>query len=374
MQPCTNCGRQLSPGMTVCPDCRQVIPSTPTPATYRSYQTVARNLSSQASAYQYSSKKTRGSNIDAGTQPTHKHSMSVMTATPPHLQSLQRHRIFSRIIITAIIILTMLLIISGAGLLYYTEMAHSKLLHAQSTATAQKIQSANVHNTAVVHIDATKSAVNQTHAKETAVAHVTAQAQATTTTLQNIYAQSTSGHPALDMSLIDGTNDKWDLYPTKDGGGCAFADNALHSKVFQTNYYSPCLAHSTNFHNFALEIQMTIVKGDEGGIIFRSNSHNTDFYSFRVRTDGTYGLILTQNDGHTTPLVYDKSDLIKTGIGHPNIVTIIALGNIFYLYMNRHYVGSVSDSSYSTGSIGVMAIDRKNQTDVAFNNLHIWKL
>src|ERR1700753_1902712 len=181
MQPCTNCGRQLSPGMTVCPECRQTIPPTPIPTTYRSYQTVARNLSSQASTYQ-----TRGSNIDTGTQPTYKRSMSVMTATPPHLQALQRHRMLSRIIIAAIVILTMLLIISGVGLLYYTKMSHSKLLNAQSTATSQKIHSTNVHSTAVAQIDATSSAVAQANAKETATAHVTAQAQATTTTLQNI--------------------------------------------------------------------------------------------------------------------------------------------------------------------------------------------
>ena len=112
----------------------------------------------------------------------------------------------------------------------------------------------------------------------------------------------------------------------------------------------------------------------KAGSFSARNSHDSDFYSFRVRTDGTYGLILTQNDGHTTPLVYDKSDLIKTGIGHPNIITIIAQGNIFYLYMNKHYVGSASNSSYSAGSIGVMAVDRKDKTDVAFNNLRVWKL
>lgn len=376
MQHCTNCGRQISPGMTVCPNCRQNIP--PTPAAHLNYQSAVTNLPSQTPAYLRAAKKPSGPKIHTGPQPTYKHSISVITSTPSHTQALDRHRIFSRIIITAIIILTMFLIISEAGLLYYTEMSHSEQLHAQSTAIAQKVQSATIHNTAIARVRATaiararatKSAIAEINAKKTAVA----QAQATSTTLQNIYTRSTSEHTVLDTSLFNNTSAKWDIYPTKDGGGCTFTKNALHSKAFQTNYYSPCLAHATNFHNFALEIQMTILKGDEGGIIFRSNSHDSDFYSLRVRTDGTYGLILTQNDGHTTPLVYDKSDLIKTGIGHPNIITIIAQGNIFYLYMNKHYVGSASDSSYSSGSIGVMAVDRKNKTDVAFNNLRVWKL
>lgn len=288
---------------------------------------------------------------------------------------------FASIIITAILILTILLIICAAGMFYYTEISHPAQLHAQATVTSQNTQRASSYSTTVAHSAATKVAISQHKATAKAVAHSTVQAQhsiaqvqATSTSLQNLYLRSTSGHPTLATPLLYNSSAKWDIYPTKDGGGCAFSQNSLHSRAFQTNYYSPCIAHATSFHNFALEIQMTIIKGDEGGIIFRSNSHDQDFYSFRVRNDGTYGLILTQNDGHTTPLIYDQSNLIKTGNGQTNVITIIAQGNIFYLYMNKHYVGSASDNTYSNGSIGIMAVDRKNKTDVAFNDLRIWKL
>jgi len=281
------------------------------------------------------------------------------------------------IIVTAILFSTILLVISTAGIFYYTEVSYPAQLRAQATATSQQIQRENIHNTAIARIHATKlaSTPHKAMAKAaTQTPHKQSTAQATSIALQNLYTQSTSGHPILDTSLFYNSSAKWDIYPTQNGGGCAFTANALHSKALQANYYSPCIAHATNFHNFALEIQMTIMNGDEGGIIFRSNSHDQDFYSVRVRSDGTYGLLLTRNDGYTTPLIYDQSNLIKTGSGHTNTITIIARGDIFYLYMNKHYVGSASDSTYSSGSIGVMAVDRKNQTDVAFNNLRIWKL
>jgi hypothetical protein len=378
MQVCIHCGRQLSPGMTVCPDCGQNIPLIP--ETQASYQTSVTGLSTQKTSHTYSAKKSGYSGIYAATQPTSKRTFKRTISVATTVPTLKRHKMFSHIIITVILIVTLFLIITTAGMFYYSEISHPAQLRAQSTTIAQKMQRTNIHHT-ITRISATKAAVEQNKATAKTVAHGTApaqhriiQAQATSISLQNLYTQSTSGHPTLDTSLFYNSSAKWDIYPTKDGGGCAFTENSLHSRAFQSNYYSPCIAHATAFHNFALEIQMTIIEGDEGGIIFRANSHDQDFYSFRMRNDGTYGLILTQNDGHTTPLIYDQSNLIKKGTGRTNTITIIAQGSIFYLYINKHYVGSASDNTYSTGAIGIMAVDRKNQTDVAFNNLRVWKL
>lgn len=382
MQSCIHCERQLSPGMTVCPNCGQNIP--PLLETRSSNQTPITDQPTYMPAYMLTINMSGNLDNDIDTVctlSTAKRTATVATALPAYKQALKKRKIFSYLIITVISILTLILLACVAGTFYYTKIAHPTQLHAQSTVTSQNMQRANSHNIAVANANATKSAVAQNKATAKASVHSTAQAQhsvaqvqATATSLQNLYTRSTSGPPALDTPLFFNSSAQWDIYPTKDGGGCAFSANALHSRAFQTNYYSPCIAHATSFQNFVLQIQMTIIKGDEGGIIFRSNSHDQDFYSFRMRNDGTYGLILTQNDGHTTPLIYDQSNLIKTGDGQTNTVTIIAQGNIFYLYMNKHYVGSASDSTYSTGSIGIMAVDRKNQTDVAFNNLRIWKL
>ncbi len=51
-----------------------------------------------------------------------------------------------------------------------------------------------------------------------------------------------------------------------------------------------CQASNTNFSDFAYEVQVTIVKGDRGGIVFR-NDHtkgNNDY--FFIGQDGTYAL------------------------------------------------------------------------------------
>ncbi|GER88523.1 hypothetical protein KDW_26850 [Dictyobacter vulcani] len=281
-------------------------------------------------------------------------------------------------LIAAIIMLTLLLAISGASLMYYAGVIHPARMHTQATATALVRQITNHHATATaaVHNNSTAIAGKKTASKATAIAHAqaTTYARASDSSQQKLYVQSTRGKPTFSSPLFFDTGDNWDIYPTKDGGGCTFTDNALHSSVFQDSYYAPCIAHDLHVQNFALEIQMTILKGEEGGVIFRSNANDKNFYSFRLRCDGTYGLILTRDDGHTTPLVYDKNTLIKNGNGKTNIVTIIARANIIYLYINKHYVGSASDNTYRAGSIGVLAVDRQKGTDVAFNNLRLWKL
>ena len=228
--------------------------------------------------------------------------------------------------------------------------------------------------TGIARAQATASTVAQNQAAATASAHATAEVQATMIAQKNLYTRSTRGTPTIKTALIIDNRLNWDVYPTNDGGGCAFNANALHSSVFKKDFYVPCIAHATNYQNFALDIQMRILQGDEGGVIFRANAINKNFYSFRIRTDGTYTLVLTRNDGHITPLVYDKSSSIKTGRGQSNTLSLIARGSNFYLYINHQYVGSASDDTYTKGSLGVMAIDLQHRTHIAFNNLRVWRL
>ena len=119
---------------------------------------------------------------------------------------------------------------------------------------------------------------------------------------------------------------------------------------------------------------MTILKGDEGGLIFRANDMNSKFYYFRIGRDGIYSLNISKDDKHSTPIAFDTSAAIKRGVGQTNVVTVIAKGPTIYLYINKHYVSSTTDKSYNAGKIGVFAGDNRNATDVAFNNARVWQL
>ncbi|GCF08139.1 zinc ribbon domain-containing protein [Dictyobacter arantiisoli] len=375
MQNCANCGKQLSPGMTACPRCKQRIPTSEIQITYQSsYPDMV------AQAHKHEDPQVQQQSAHSRLRPgitTLTHSDFPASSTPSSDPSaIPSMTIFSKLIIGVTFSMAFLLIISGLGLLYYAEIVHPTQLRLQAEATLEAVQDVDAENMRSARLQATATArgqINEIHAEATAQAQSNAQIQATATALQTLYKQSTSKKPFMQNPLFFESKAGWDIYPTKDGGGCAFTNNAFHSTVFQKGYFAPCIAHKTHVHNFALEIQMTILKGDEGGIIFRSNTRDSNFYSFRIRADGTYALMLTHaND--TTSLVSDRSNLIKTGRRKMNILTVIVQGSNIYLYINRHYVGSASDSSYRAGAIGVMAVDRKHDTDVAFNNLRLWRL
>ncbi len=282
----------------------------------------------------------------------------------------------SRSVIALILILALLLIFSGVGLIYYSVVARPAQLHAQATATAQTILANNAHATNVANTQATGTAVVNANATATVQAQATAQVQATATALQAIYTQATQGAPTLSSSLAAQDNNNWDVNDTTDGGGCGFNAGTYHSTLFSKNFYFPCFARVSNFSNFAFQVQMTINQGDEGGLVFRSNS-NTDaaqYYLFSITQMGGYRLVVSKDSTHSTSLAEDSSTAIKTGTGQLNTLAVVAKGSTLYLYINKQYVGSASDSTYSSGVLGVFASNASKTTDVSFSNAQVWTL
>ena len=260
--------------------------------------------------------------------------------------------------------------LSGVGLILYAGVIHPAQLHAQATATVQSAQTADAHVTATAQAQATSFAA----ATATVQGQATAHAQATATALQNLYTHSTAGTPVLNETLATQNISNWDIYDAVGGGGCAFSGGALHASVSQAHFYVPCFAHATKFANFAFQAQMNILKGDEGGLIFRANEATSQFYVFRITQDGNYSLYISQNDKNSVPIAEDSSSAIKTGPGQNNILTLIVQNNSILMYINQQFVGSANDGTYKAGEIGVFAGDSTNATEVAFSNVRIWNL
>jgi serine/threonine protein kinase len=89
-----------------------------------------------------------------------------------------------------------------------------------------------------------------------------------------------------------------------------------------------------------------VTQGDGGGVIFRSG------YRLRIGTDGTYDLVTA-----TTGLASGSSPAIRQGNSVSNHVTIIANGTHITVAVNSTQIINVYDSTYSSGSLGVMAVN-----------------
>ncbi len=272
--------------------------------------------------------------------------------------------------------LALLVLIGGAGLIYYSTVYYPQQQRAAATSTAMTNQT----NAAITQIaQQTGTAVAQTTQTAQAQATETAQAQATVQARQTIYTQATSGTPAINDPLSSQSSSDWDLFQATDGSKCSFANAALHVTVLSKGYYVPCVAQAQDFGNFALEVDMTIITGEAGGVIFRTDAATDKGYFLRIGNDGYYYLFLKKNgQDKGEQLYYKKSTVIHTGNGQTNTLTIIARDSNFYIYINKQYMVDINDSTLNSGKIALEAVlfedSTASTTEVAFKNLRVWKL
>lgn len=379
---CVSCGTALQPGMSNCPRCGAPISlSTPAPSSLEgnANSTIPADLGpfrKTASAAPASplggippqNMYAAGTTQDTipANNPYSPYAEQPYVANPPSYvppapQAPQpppkQRRGLSKSMLILLAILVLLMIV-GSGIIYYFSIPYPAQIRAQATATAQ----AQV-----------ATATTQVIQNENTTA--TAQAQATLTAQQNIYDQATNGNPAVTNSLANNSLLNWNQYDSASNGGCIFTGGMYHVKELDTGYFQPCFAQSSNFSNFTLQVQMTILSGEYGGLIFRADSQNSKFYLLQIGTASSYELFTYFNNSgnNSKTLLTSYSSAIKR-LNQPNLLTLIGHGNQLTLFVNKQYVDTVSDSTYKTGQIGFVAYDRTISSDVAFSNLQIWKL
>ncbi len=296
-------------------------------------------------------------------------------AYPPPSPGPQRRRGLSTGMVILFIVLV-LLIIGGSGLILYTAVIQPNQLHTQATATAQANVTGTAQSNATGTAQAAATATIVANATATAQAQATAHVQATATALQAIFNQATSGTPVLNDPLSQQDANNWEVDNKTGGGGCAFTGGSYHASMPQAGFFASCYAQNSNFSNFAFQVQMTILKGDRGGIIFRSDSAATKFYLLRFDQNGTYNFfVYSGNSGSNAKnLLEGSAPSFHTGANQANQIAIVARGSNIYLYVNQQYLISLTDSTYSSGSIAVFAEDHTNSTEVAFSNAQVWNL
>lgn len=192
-----------------------------------------------------------------------------------------------------------------------------------------------------------------------------------------LYLTTTASSPTMNDSLVQNSTSSW-IEVTLARGGCSFINGGYHALVLQTDPVS-CLAQGTDFSDFAFQVQMTIERGGEGGLLFRSDSisstnypNSTNYYLFTINTGGYYELAY-KGDVLVT-LLGGNNAAIKTGTGQSNQLTVIAQGDLFSLYVNGTFIGSTKDSHRASGMVGVFAQYTLGETEIAFQNARAWGL
>ena len=303
--------------------------------------------------------------------------------------------------IIVLLIALVILLIGGSVGLGYLFITGQTAAHMEATATAQANTTATFatatartkaasrataisNATATAKANATEIAIAaatataQANAQATASAVATAPAQATAT--PSAIAANLNPYPpgrgilALNDALSDNSKgNNWDTNATN----CAFTGGTYHVSAPNTSSLATCAARSTNFSNFAYEVQMTIIKGDTGGILFRANATNNTSYIFYVSQAGRYELVLCPGTTCHDIIPPAPSPAIIQGLNKPNLLAVVALGNTLTLYVNHQQVGQVTDSTFTSGQIGLAAsafATAGHPTEVMYSNVRVWTL
>lgn len=243
---------------------------------------------------------------------------------------------------TALLIVLALLVIGGSTILYSRGVLQSHQLHAQATATAPALQTT---------------------------------AAAIANTPQGLYNSVIRSSPVLDDPLRTNDTNHWTEY-TSTKGNCLFTDASYHAITQLKDRNMPCFAQATDFRNFTYQIQMTIIKGEFGGIIFRAaDAAHFKYYRFVIDENRHYSLTMfgDSTGEHDQLLRTGSSSFIKPDLNQSNLLAVVAHSNDFSLYINNLYITSVSDSTYRSGQIGVVGGNYVvGTTDVMFRNARVW--
>src|SRR6266571_9033167 len=230
--------------------------------------------------------------------------------------------------------LALALIIASSSFFFIPRIAKQNTSNSTATNDIRGTDTASTHTAiAVTNITATA----QTNATRTAQANA------------SIYATAvTAGNPVFNDSLQNNSqSSNWDIGNTAmaGDGSCTFTGGSYHSKPPKKGYFAPCFAQATNFSNFSFQVQMTIVQGDQGGVIFRGSYNDGTFYYFYIKRDSSFALEIFNHYKLTGVIQNGSSSAIQTGLNQINVIAVVAKGNNLDLFVNMQHIASLSDGT-----------------------------
>jgi TIR domain len=183
---------------------------------------------------------------------------------------------------------------------------------------------------------------------------------------QTVYIQATSNAPILTDSLSSQSSSYWteEEDPWNIGSGSFFEGGAYHVKCLADNSYTANLSPTIDLSDFAFQVEMTILSGQEGGgPVFRAGGPPHPYgYRFFL---GRYGFNLIYGSNNIA-----QSAPIKAKLNQTYLLTVVAIRDNLFVYRDKQCLASVKDSTARSGTIGLLAF----YAHVMFRNAQAWDL
>jgi hypothetical protein len=157
-----------------------------------------------------------------------------------------------------------------------------------------------------------------------------------------------------------------------------YNNGGLQMKVFEPRYLTWSTPGQTSYENLHLAVDVKNESIDPEafyGFICNEQGLTESFYYVGVSPDGYYAFIKAAVGQQDVFLKDGMSDVIEATGGSMRLGLDCASGSMT-LYVNGQVIDSVSDSTYTSGVIGLFAATEsvRNGTDITFDNFEATKL
>ena len=215
--------------------------------------------------------------------------------------------------------------------------------------------------------------IHQNQVNADAVATADAEAAATAQVVASnpcpSYIQQCGSFSLALFDTLQGSSSDYDFDAS---GNCQYASNDFEISQSPPSQFYLCNAYQS-FDNFVFEVQMTSVQGDCGGMVIEYDSSSGHGYLLEICPD-TQRYVLTRYAGFhasdATVLTQGSSSFISNS--STNTLAIVVNNGAITIYVNQQMVDSVSDNTYTSGLIGLIASSVSNQTTATYTNARVW--
>jgi hypothetical protein len=159
---------------------------------------------------------------------------------------------------------------------------------------------------------------------------------------------------------------------------CGFVDGAYHI-VAGVNQGTSCnpKAPKLILQNFTFQISLKAVQGDTLGVIFRQNQQAGTGYVFVLDVQTGALALVRFNGTNTNPqyllFITNESTIMKIGRNQTNVLAVVANGGKLSVYLNGYMAAQITDTTYSTGQLGIFASGNQSSADVEASNAIAWQ-
>lgn len=179
----------------------------------------------------------------------------------------------------------------------------------------------------------------------------------------------TSSKPIFADNLSSNIIGLWD----SDKTACVFKGGTYHVLVSTADTVNGCGEQKFTIDNFAIEVDVSLLSGNNAGVYFRYNSSKDIYYLFSITRQGEFFFAVMHGQTPYAIISPTKTTAISAGNAR-NTLLVTGKGSDFKFFINGVFVGEAQNNIIPSGFMGFFVQTSKAETsgEASFSNLKMF--